>query len=69
METEAQQKDFEHLDYAYLGARYDGDYTVTLEQLNYWAEECQKLMKLTETICLNHIEKLKINFKLLLKDY
>ena len=59
METEAQQKDFEHLDYAYLGARYDGDYKVTLEQLKYWQEENQKLMQLTKEVCQTHIEKLK----------
>lgn len=58
-ETDEQKKDFDHLDYAYLGARYDKEYSVTLEQLKYWQKENEKLMDITNEICTSHIGKLK----------
>ena len=56
METEQQRNLFELLDYAYIGARYDKDYKVTKEQIEYLAERIKKLLDLTETICKEKIQ-------------
>ncbi len=59
-ETSEQIVLFNHLDFAYTGARYNKDYTVTIKQLDYWQKENKKLMDITEKICTMHIEKLAL---------
>ncbi len=54
--TDEQEKLFELLDYAYIGARYDPDYKITKEQLEQLAKYVQKLQQLTEKICKEKIE-------------
>ncbi len=58
-ETPEQIVLFNHLDFAYTGARYNKDYTVTYEQLEYWKNENENLMNITNEICTSHIEKLR----------
>lgn len=56
-ETEEGKYLFHHLDAAYIAGRYPDveQYNVTREQINYWETEAQKLMALTERICLLRI--------------
>lgn len=53
--------DFQHLDFAYIGGRYidEQGYSVTKEQLVYWTAEAEKLIKLTEMVCEEKIERLR----------
>ncbi|MBL7106673.1 MAG: HEPN domain-containing protein [Phycisphaerae bacterium] len=55
-DSEEHQKLFDSLDYAYIGARYDPEYTITKEQLEYLAERVKKLREITEKICKEKIE-------------
>ncbi len=57
-DTEAKQERFELLDYAYIGARYDPDYKITREDLEYLSERVKLLLELTEEICKAKIESL-----------
>jgi predicted nucleotidyltransferase/HEPN domain-containing protein len=52
---------FDHLDLAYIGARYhsEKEYTVTKEQLKYWQIEAKKLLNLTRNICKDKIAGFK----------
>jgi uncharacterized protein len=52
---------FMRLNYAYIGGRYrsEEEFPVTEEQLDYWDAETQKLLVITETVCLDRIEDLK----------
>ena len=52
---------FQHLDNAYIGARYmsEEEYPVSEQQVDYWAVEAEKLVELTEDICREKIETLK----------
>lgn len=59
IETKEKDESFKHLDYSYIGARYDKDYEVTKEDLIYWEEEARKLMLIADETCQNHIGKLK----------
>jgi HEPN domain-containing protein len=54
--TEEQEELFTLLDYAYIGARYDPDYKITKQQLEYLAERVKVLQELTERICKEKIE-------------
>ena len=60
-ETDQQKELFDYLNFAYIGGRYrsEEEFPVTGEQLKYWSEEAQKLLKITETICNQRIESLK----------
>jgi len=55
-ETEEQEKLFNLLDYAYIGARYDPGYKITKQQLEYLARCVRKLQRLTKKICKEKIE-------------
>ena len=55
-ETDEQKELFDLLDYAYIGARYDPDYKITKEQLEYLAKRVRNLLELTEKICKEKIE-------------
>ncbi|MCK5113995.1 MAG: HEPN domain-containing protein [Phycisphaerae bacterium] len=54
--TDEQQKLFELLDYAYIGARYDFGYEITKKQLEKLAPCVKKLHEVTERICKEKIE-------------
>ena len=54
--TEEQEELFNLLDYAYIGARYDPNYKITKQQLEYLAEHVRKLQRLTKKICKEKIE-------------
>ncbi|NOQ25295.1 MAG: HEPN domain-containing protein [Bacteroidales bacterium] len=60
-ETEEQIELFDYLNFAYIGGRYrsEEDFPISKEQLDYWSEEAQKLLGLTEQICNEKIETLK----------
>lgn len=60
-ETEEQIELFDYLNFAYIGGRYrsEEDFPISKEQLDYWSEEAQKLLGLTEQICKEKIEILK----------
>ncbi|HDY89782.1 MAG TPA: HEPN domain-containing protein [bacterium] len=54
--TKREEKLFELLDYAYIGARYDPRYRIEKEDLEYLSERVRILLELTERICLKKIE-------------
>ncbi len=54
--TKRDEELFELLDYAYIGARYDPEYKITKEELEYLSECVAKLLKITEKICKAKIE-------------
>lgn len=49
--NEEDRKSFELLCEAYIKARYDRNFEITLEQLDYLIEEVEKLQDITENIC------------------
>lgn len=55
-ETKEEESRFELLDYAYIGARYDPDYWISKEDLEYLSERVKLLLDLTERICKVKIE-------------
>lgn len=59
--TEAGVDLFNQLNFAYIGGRYrtEEEFPVNKEQLDYWEKETEKLLQITETICQDHIERLK----------
>ncbi len=57
--TKREEKLFELLDYAYIGARYDPRYRITKEDLKYLSERVKILLELTEKICKEKIESFK----------
>ena len=54
--TEEEQRRFELLKKAYIDARYNMDYTISQEDLNYLSQRVQILRNLTERICKEKIE-------------
>ena len=50
-QTDTERESFQLLDYAYIGARYDPEYRIAQEQLEYLAERVRMLLELTENIC------------------
>ncbi len=63
-ETEEEEERFRLLDYAYIGARYDPDFRVTKEDLEYLSERVKILLELTEKICKEKIQSFTENTKL-----
>ncbi len=55
-ETREERRRFESLDYAYIGARYDPDYRISKEDLEYLSARVKHLLDLTEKICKAKIE-------------
>ena len=49
---------FEKLDYAYIGARYDPDYRIDKEELEFLAPRVKRLLDITEEICKEKIDQL-----------
>ncbi len=54
--TDKEEEQFRLLDYAYIGARYDPDYYITKEDLEYFSERVKILLELTEKICKEKIQ-------------
>lgn len=61
LDTEAEVDLFHQLNFAYIGGRYrtEEEFPVDKEQLDYWVKETEKLLQTTETICKDHIDRLK----------
>ena len=57
-EDEEKKKMFEQLNYAYIGGRYrnEKEFPVDLAKIEFWKQETEKFLKLTEEICLERIE-------------
>ncbi|MFA7184603.1 MAG: HEPN domain-containing protein, partial [Victivallales bacterium] len=55
-ETREEQRLFDLLEYAYIGARYDPAYGITREELEYLAERVKPLLDLTKKICKAKID-------------
>ena len=55
--TKEQKENFKLLRDAYVGARYDRNYVITLDQLNYLIGQVEKLRDITENICLERLGK------------
>jgi len=55
-ETAREKNLFKLLDYAYIGARYDADYHIDKDELEFLSERVKVLLEITEKIC-----KAKIN--------
>ena len=58
-ETEAAQERFDLFEYAYIGARYDKDFKISKEDLEYFAGRVKLLLEITEKICKEKIENIK----------
>ena len=58
-ETEAEKERFDLFEYAYIGARYDKDFKISKEDLEYLSKRVKLLLELTEELCTEKIEKLK----------
>ncbi len=54
--TAEERKRFELLRKAYVDARYDDDYKITLKELKWLGARVKKLQKLTEDICTKKID-------------
>lgn len=52
---------FDHLNLAYIGGRYHNhsEYMVTEKQLTYWFTEAEKLLSITQSVCLDRIAQLQ----------
>ena len=51
--TETREEDelFRLLDYAYIGARYDPEFRISTDQLEYLSERVKRVLELTEKLC------------------
>ena len=56
-DTPERRECFELLKAAYIDARYNKNYKISKNQLNYLIERVEKLKMVTERICLPEIEK------------
>ena len=57
--TNEEERLFKLLDYAYIGARYDAKYEITQNELDYLSQRVKQLLDRTETICTEHLGRLK----------
>ena len=58
-QTAAEKHLFDLLRRAYVEARYDKNYRITAEELQYLAERVQLLRELTDKLCQQEIVRLK----------
>ncbi len=60
-EDEEKKKLFDQLNYAYIGGRYknEKEFPVDMDKIDFWKQETEMFLKLTEEICLERIERLK----------
>jgi len=54
--TEKDEELFKLLDYAYIGARYDPDYRIAKDELEYLSQCVKMLLEITENICTAKIK-------------
>jgi predicted nucleotidyltransferase/HEPN domain-containing protein len=54
--SQRQAERFKQFDYAYIGARYDPDFTVLFEDLQYLSERVKYLLELIEKLCKEKLE-------------
>ncbi|MDD5727646.1 MAG: HEPN domain-containing protein [Victivallales bacterium] len=53
--NEAENDRFKNFDYAYIGARYDPEYKISREDLEYLSGRVKRLLELTEKFCREKI--------------
>ncbi|MDX1351262.1 MAG: HEPN domain-containing protein [Putridiphycobacter sp.] len=55
---EEQKKLFDQLNYAYIGGRYknEKEFPIDMDKIEFWKQETEMFLKLTEEICLERIE-------------
>lgn len=60
-EDEEKKKLFDQLNYAYIGGRYknEKEFPVDMDKIDFWKQETEMFLKLTEEICLERIERLR----------
>jgi len=48
---------FDQLNYAYIGGRYknEKEFPVDMDKIEFWKQETEMFLKLTEEICLERI--------------
>ena len=54
--TEAEKDRFDLFEYAYIGARYDKDFKISKEDLEYLSGRVKLLLKITEKLCKEKIK-------------
>ncbi len=56
--NEEHKKLFDQLNYAYIGGRYrnEKEFPVDMDKIEFWKQETESFLKLTEEICLERIE-------------
>ncbi len=57
-DNEEHTKLFDQLNYAYIGGRYrnEKEFPVDIDKIDFWKQETEAFLKLTEEICLERIE-------------
>ncbi|MFT5822912.1 MAG: putative nucleotidyltransferase/HEPN domain-containing protein [Crocinitomix sp.] len=57
-DDDEQTKLFDQLNYAYIGGRYrnEKEFPVDMDKIEFWKQETEAFLKLTEEICLERIE-------------
>ena len=57
-DNEEHTKLFDQLNYAYIGGRYrnEKEFPVDMDKIEFWKQETEAFLKLTEEICLERIE-------------
>lgn len=57
-DNEEHTKLFDQLNYAYIGGRYrnEKEFPVDMDKIDFWKQETETFLKLTEEICLERIE-------------
>ncbi|MFT5824426.1 MAG: putative nucleotidyltransferase/HEPN domain-containing protein [Crocinitomix sp.] len=60
-DNEEHTKLFDQLNYAYIGGRYrnEKEFPVDMDKIEFWKQETEAFLKLTEEICLERIEGFK----------
>ena len=57
--TKEEEERFKNFDYAYIGARYDSKYQISVEDLEYFSKRVKRLLELTEKMCKEKIASYK----------
>ena len=55
--TEADKERFELFEYAYIGARYDKDFKISKEDLEYLSKRVKLLLEITQKLCTEKINR------------
>ncbi|NOQ76050.1 MAG: HEPN domain-containing protein [Crocinitomix sp.] len=61
-DNEEHTKLFDQLNYAYIGGRYrnEKEFPVDMDKIEFWKQETEAFLKLTEEICLERIEGFRV---------